>query len=449
METVETLQERARILLAERNRDALAVLLTDIRPSEFVDLAAAFDAESVAELLEVIPEEWRADFVAELEPVEAADYIQTLTHGEAADLLEEMNPDDAADIFAEIPKVNAAQILIEMEPDEAAELTELAAYPPDTAGGIMTPAFVAISPDLRADQAVTALRKVAAEAETIYYVYVIDAEERFLGVLSLHRLVLSPPETPVGELMVRSAVRALATDDQEAVARLITDYNLLAVPVVDEDDRLIGIVTQDDIADVLEEEATEDIERLGGSQPLDISYRRAPVALLVRRRLPWLLFLFIAGAYTSSVLKAFEDISLEVVALGFFIPLLTGTGGNVGSQTVATLVRAMAVDDVQLRDVRWVLVKEAAVGVLMGGVMALVALGRAELLNVGFDVGLVVAITIGLICVWSATVAAVLPLILKKLRVDPAVVSAPVITTLVDGTGLIIYFTTAKLILNV
>ena len=148
------------------------------------------------------------------------------------------------------------------------------------------------------------------------------------------------------------------------------------------------------------------------------------------------------------MLKSFEDVSLEVVALGFFIPLLTGTGGNVGSQTVATLVRAMAVDDVQLRDVRWVLFKEAGVGVLMGGVMALVALGRAELLDVGFDVGLVVAITIGVICVWSATVAAVLPLILKKLRVDPAVVSAPVITTLVDGTGLIIYFTTAKLILN-
>jgi magnesium transporter len=449
METVETLQDRARILLAERDRDALTRLLADIRPSEFVDLAAAFDPESVAELLEAIPEEWRADFVAELEPEEAADYIQTLEHGEAADLLEEMDPDDAADIFAEIPREQAEQILIEMEPEEAAELTELVAYPPDTAGGIMTPAFVAVSPDLRADQAVVALRKVAEEAETIYYVYVIDAEEHFLGVLSLHRLVLSPPNTPVGDLMVRSAIRARATDDQEVVARMITDYNLLAIPVVDEEDRLIGIVTQDDIADVLEEEATEDIERLGGSSPLDVSYRRAPVKLLVRRRLPWLLILFLAGAYTSSVLKYFEDVSNEVIALSFFIPLLTGTGGNMGSQTVATLVRAMAVDDVQLRDVRWVLLKEAGVGLLMGGVMALVALGRAELLGVGADVGLVVALTIALICIWSATVAAVLPLLLKKLRVDPAVVSAPLITTLVDGTGLVIYFTTAKLILNV
>ncbi len=449
METLEQLEEHVRALLDEKDEVGLRALLAEIRPSEFVDLVNDFSPEQVAELLELINADWRVDFVAELHPEQAADYIQTLPLDEAADLLEEMDPDDAADVFAELPDEQAGQILIEMEPDEAAELSELAAYPPESAGGIMTPAFVAISPTLRADQAVVALRKVAEEAETVYYVYVIEPDERFLGVLPLHRLVLSRPETPVGDLMVRDAVVAHALDDQEQVARLLTDFNLLAVPVVDEEERLIGIVTQDDIADVLEAEATEDIERLGGSSPLDISYRRAPIGLLVRRRLPWLLFLFIAGAYTSSVLKFFEDISVQVVALSFFIPLLTGTGGNVGSQTVATLVRAMAVDEVQLRDVRWVLVKEATVGVIMGAVMAAVALGRAELLGVGADVGLVVAITIALICVWSATVAAVLPLLLKKLRVDPAVVSAPVITTLVDGTGLFIYFTTATMILNV
>jgi magnesium transporter len=438
-----------RILLREQDAAGIRAVMTDLRPSEFVDLVADFSPEEVATLLEAIDDEWRAELVGELHPEQAADYVQTLPYEDAADLLEEMDPDDAADVFAELPDAEAEQILIQMEPDEAAELSELAGYPPESAGGIMTPAFVAISPTLRSDQAVVALRKVAEEAETIYYVYVIDTQERLLGVLPLHRLVLSRPETPVGDLMVTDTVYSRALDDQEMVARVMTDYNLLAVPVVDEDHRLIGIVTQDDIADVLEAEATEDIERLGGSSPLDVSYRRAPIGLLVRRRLPWLLFLFIAGAYTSSVLKFFEDISTEVVALSFFIPLLTGTGGNVGSQTVATLVRAMAVDEVQLRDVRWVLAKEASVGVIMGVVMALVALGRAELLGVGADIGLVVGITIALICVWAAIVAAVLPLVLKKLRIDPAVVSAPVITTLVDGTGLFIYFTTAKLILNV
>jgi magnesium transporter len=448
VETIDAVQEQARDLLAENRLDELAELLKNLRPSDFVDLAAGFEPQDVGRLLEAIPEEWRHDYVAELEPEEAADYLRTLTQDEAADLLEEMDPDDAADIVGELPDEAAELILVEMEPDEQAELRELIAYPPDTAGGLMTPAFVAISPDLRADQAVTALRKVAEEAETIYYVYVIDKDEHLLGVLSLHNLVLSPSETRVSELMVKSSVKALATDDQEKVAKLITDYNLLAVPVVDFDGKLIGIVTQDDIADVLEEEVTEDIERLGGSSPLDVSYRRATVSLLFRRRIVWLLMLFLAEAYTGTVLRHYEDITAQVIALSFFMPLLIGTGGNVGSQTVTTLVRAMAVGEVQLRDVRWVLLKEVTVAFAMGAVMAIIAFGRAEILHVGSDVALVVSLTIFIICVWAATVAAVLPLVLKKLRVDPAVVSAPMITTLVDGTGLVIYFTIAKAVLG-
>jgi len=448
VETIDAVQEQARDLLAENRLDELAELLKNLRPSDFVDLAAGFEPQDVGRLLEAIPEEWRHDYVAELEPEEAADYLRTLTQDEAADLLEEMDPDDAADIVGELPDEAAELILVEMEPDEQAELRELIAYPPDTAGGLMTPAFVAISPDLRADQAVTALRKVAEEAETIYYVYVIDKDEHLLGVLSLHNLVLSPSETRVSELMVKSSVKALATDDQEKVAKLITDYNLLAVPVVDFDGKLIGIVTQDDIADVLEEEVTEDIERLGGSSPLDVSYRRATVSLLFRRRIVWLLMLFLAEAYTGTVLRHYEDITAQVIALSFFMPLLIGTGGNVGSQTVTTLVRAMAVGEVQLRDVRWVLLKEVTVAFAMGAVMAVIAFGRAEILHVGSDVALVVSLTIFIICVWAATVAAVLPLVLKKLRVDPAVVSAPMITTLVDGTGLVIYFTIAKAVLG-
>ncbi|MGH2551173.1 MAG: magnesium transporter [Thermomicrobiales bacterium] len=449
MDAIETLREHAIALLASGDERGLQVLLADLRPSDFADLAVAFDQDEIARLIEAIPEEWRHDYVAELHPEEAADYIESLTHDEAADLLEEMDPDDAADIVAELTDERAEQIFGEMEADEAEEIRELLAYPPDTAGGIMTPAFVAISPDLRADQAVTALRQVAQEAETIYYVYVLDAEEHLLGVLSLHNLVLSRPETPVRDLMVKSAIKAKVTDDQEAVARLITDYNLLAVPVVDEFDRLVGIVTQDDIADVLQDEATEDIERLGGSSPLEMSYRLASVPLLFRRRIVWLLTLFVAEAYTGSVLRHFEEISTEVIALTFFIPLIIGTGGNIGSQTVTTLVRAMAVGEVQLRDVRWVLAKEFGVAASMGLVMAIVAFGRAEILHVGSDVSLVIALTIMVICVWAATVAAVLPLILRKLRIDPAVVSAPLITTLVDGTGLVIYFTIAKAILNV
>src|SRR5262249_51221155 len=181
-----------------------------------------------------------------------------------------------------------------------------AAYPPDTAGGIMTPAFTAISPDLRADQAITALRRVAGEAEKVYYVYVLDPQEDLLGGVSLPSLVLAPPPTPVRALMIENVVSVPADADQETAARLLTDHNLLALPVVDEENRLLGIITQDDVADVLEEEATEDIERLGGSQPLETSYRLAPIKLLVRRRVVWLLMLFLAEAYTGTVLRHYQ-----------------------------------------------------------------------------------------------------------------------------------------------
>jgi magnesium transporter len=448
METTEDLLGEVRGLILARERDGVAALAGRVSPAAWADVVPQLDAGEVAVLLQWLPDEEIPALLAELEPAQAAAILRTLSRNEAADVLEAMSPDDATDVFAELPEAEARQILVEMEPAEAAELRELAAYPPDTAGGIMTPAFTAISPDLRAEQAIIALRRVAEQAETVYYVYVLDSEEHLLGVLSLHSLVLAAPQTPVRELMFRNVISVPADADQETAARLLTDHNLLALPVVDEENRLLGIITQDDVADVLEEEATEDIERLGGSQPLETAYRLAPVSLLVRRRLVWLLLLFLAEAYTGTVLRHYQAETEKVIALSFFVPLLIGTGGNVGSQTVTTLVRAMALGEVRLRDVRWVLAKEVAVGAAMGVVMAFVAFGRSAILHVGRDVGYVVALTVLSICVWSATVAAVLPLILRKLRIDPAVVSAPLITTLVDGTGLIIYFTIAKLVLG-
>jgi magnesium transporter len=261
--------------------------------------------------------------------------------------------------------------------------------------------------------------------------------------------MLSPGATPVTELIAPTTVRVRASADRETAANLLTERNLLAIPVVDDEDHLLGIITQDDVADVLEAEATEDIERLGGSQPLNVPYRLSSVGLLVRKRVGWLLLLFIAEAYTGSVLRAFSDELEAAVALSFFIPLLIGTGGNVGSQTVTLIVRAMALNEVSLRDVGWIAWKELRVGLIIGVVMAAVAIVRAQLLGVGTNIGIVVAVTILAICLWSALVAAVLPLTLRRLRIDPAVVSAPLITTLVDGTGLIIYFEIAKILLKI
>jgi magnesium transporter len=440
--------EEVRDLIAARERDGIVGLAGQVSPAEWAELVPRLDSREVAVLIQWLPDAELPELLAELKPADAAAILRTLSQPIAADLLEAMDPDDATDVVEELPQAEAEQLLIQMDPAEAAEIRELLAFPPDSAGSVMTPAFVAVAPDLRADQAIAALRRVAEEAETLYYAYVIDADDHLLGVLSLRNLVLAPPQTPVRDVMVRDPIRLRADADQETAARLLTDHNLLAVPVVDQDDHLLGIITQDDVADILEEEATEDIERLGGSQPLEMPYLRASVPLLVRRRVVWLLLLFAAEAYTGTALRAYDEEITKVVALAYFIPLLIGTGGNIGSQTTTTLVRAMGLGEVRLRDVGRILRKEVAVGLILGAIMAIVAYGRAELLATGPQVALVVALTIAAICVWSATVAAVLPLLLRRLRIDPAVVSAPMITTLVDGTGLVIYFTIAKYLLD-
>jgi len=406
------------------------------------------DSSGLARLADLLGDERFGEFLAELEPSEAADVLQRLSWGEAADVLEAMAPDDAADVFAELEPEDAGRILVAMEPLEAQELQELLSYPPDTAGGRMTPAYVALAPDLRVDQAIQALRQLAEAAETIYYVYVTDPDGRLLGVVSMRELVLSHPSRRVGDVMQTDLVSVQATADQEEAARLLVEEDLLALPVIDERNRLLGIITVDDVADILEREATEDIERLGGSQPLEVAYMRASPVLLWRKRVGWLLLLFIGSAYTVTVTHHYEELIDEVTALALFIPLLIGTGGNAGSQVVTTLVRAIALEGISLRDVPRILPKEVMTALMLGLVMAVFAFGRASIEGVGSDISLTVACAIFAIVLWAVSVATLLPPLLKRLRIDPAVVSAPLIATLVDGTGLIIYFNVARFVLD-
>jgi magnesium transporter len=435
-------------LIHEREREGVIGLAELIGPAEWADLIPQLEPNEVAVLIQWLPDEEIGEILEELPPIEAARILRSLSAPEASQLLGEMDPDDAADVVEALPDDAVAEILVRMKPEDAEEIRQLSGYEADTAGGIMTPEYVAVAKDATSAQAIAAIRRLVDEAETVNYVYVVDEERHLLGVLSLYRLMLSAEGTPVVELMAPSTVRVRASADQETAARLLTDRNLLAIPVVDDDDHLIGIITEDDVADVIEAEATEDIERLGGSQPLNLPYRLASVPLLVRKRVGWLLLLFIAEGYTGTVLQSFEQELATVVALSFFIPLLIGTGGNIGSQTVTLVVRAMALGEVALKDISWLVFKELRVGLVIGLFMALVGVGQAVFLHVSSDIALVVALTLISICIWSATVASALPLILRRLGVDPAVVSAPLISTLVDGTGLIIYFEIARLVLR-
>jgi magnesium transporter len=434
--------------VVERRPEALARALRSLAP---VDAARVLDSLAPTELGAVVTllgEGQLAGLLENMAATDAAALVLKLGRAQAADVLERMAPDDAADVVEELDPAQAEAILVAMEAPEAAEVRLLLAYPPQSAAGLMTQEVVTISPQVSAEEALAAIRRVAREVETIYYVYVTDEDERLLGVLSLRQLVLAPPETPTGELAHRDLLTVRADADQEVAARLLADHGLLAIPVVDERERLLGIVTADDAADVLEEEATEDIERLGGSEPLERPYLRTSVGTLVWKRVRWLLALFVAEAYTGSVLRHYEDTLAAAVSLAFFIPLLIGTGGNTGSQITTTLTRALAVGDVRFEDLVRVLRKELAAAVVLGAVMALATVLRAWTLDVEVQIGVIVAITAASIVVWSAAVAAVLPLVLRRFRIDPAVVSAPLITTVVDGTGLIIYFSVANWILG-
>lgn len=433
---VEQAQWYANRMLEE---DALA-LLEDLTPGELSRLFAFLGDETLATLL------------SRLDVRDAARILARMSAPQAADILEQIEPDDATDIFAEVEQSNpevAGTILIEMDPDEADEIRDLLAYPPDTAGGIMTPSFIAVFPELRAEETVAALRELAAQTGVVSYVYVIDRAETLLGVLPLQNLVLSPPDSRVEDLMEPDVVSVPVEMDQEDAARMLTERGLLALPVVDGNNRLLGIITADDVADILEEEATEDMARVGGSQPLEVSYLRASPFLLFRKRMPWLLVLFVAQFITVSIQENYENVLEQVTVLAIFIPILIGTGGNVGSQTVTTIIRAMAVGEVQARHILRVVGKEAVTGLSLGAALGVLMYLRAEWADSGTaEIALVVGLTVLVLTTWAATVGAVLPVVLSKLKVDPAVVSAPFIASFVDGTGLIIYFTLAQYFLR-
>ncbi|HDX8594597.1 TPA: magnesium transporter [Aeromonas dhakensis] len=319
-------------------------------------------------------------------------------------------------------------------------------WPTESVGANMRHEFLAIGDQETVGSAKQLIHDAWDNAQLFQNLYVVNNDKRLLGSISLKSLLIADPQLPVSELMDREVVRINARADQELAARLLIDRDLSTLPVEDQG-KLVGIFHVDDAADILELESTEDAEMQGGSSPLDTPYLQATPWQLWRKRVGWLLILFVAEAYTGTVLRAFEEQLEAVIALAFFIPLLIGTGGNSGTQITTTIVRAMAVGEVSLRNLGTVLKKEISTGLLISAAIALAAWVRAWSLGVGPQIGMVVTLTIIAIVLWSATVASVIPMVLRRFRIDPAVVSAPFIATLVDGTGLIIYFEIAKLLL--
>lgn len=413
--------------------------LADLSDAEVIRLASILTPETGAELLESV------------DLHSAIDALTVMPRPVSAGLLDALDPDLSAEMLREIDDEHRGELLGSMAIARSAVVRGLLAWPEDSAAARMTPEAITVRPTMTTADAIESLRSDAArlnpDSHTSAYIFVTGPNDHLLGVVSFRDLVLASNDTVIADLMTDDVISVAPQDDQEEAARVLIAHRLLAIPVVD-DGVLLGIITADDVADIVAEETTEDAERQGGSAPLDVPYLRASPIRLWRKRIVWLLALFIAEMYTGTVMRAYEDELSSVVALAFFVPLLIGTGGNSGTQITTTLIRAMATGQVRLRNVFAVVRKELTTGLLIAVTMAAAAWIRAWTLGVGFEVALTVTVAVAAIVVWSSLIASVLPLVLKKLRIDPAVVSGPMISTLVDGTGLIIYFSIAKLLIS-
>ena len=425
--------------VADLDAADLAELLNQLTLAEAATVVSLLPVPRAIEICDQPTMRRRAAILEKLEPDRAAQILEGLSADERTDIIQKMGLHERHRI---LPKLSA---------EMRRELEGLLQYPAHTAGGIMTTEFVKLSPSMTVGEALKHIRSVAREKESIYACYVMEpVTGHLLGAVSLRDLVMADLEKSVTEVMRRKPITVSALDDQEAVAKKIAKYNLLAVPVLEKDGSLVGFVTVDDVIDVLVEEQTEDLLRMAGVEPgaLDKPYFDNPILRVVRKRIGWLLLLFVAEMFTGTVLRHYEGELAAMVALSFFIPLLIGTGGNAGSQTVTTIIRSLALGEIRLRQFGHVLAREMSIGVMIGVLVGTVAFFRTLLWGQHTPMAFTVAITVLVICTWSTTVGSLIPIVAERFGVDPAVLSAPLITTLVDATGLIIYFSIAKVILH-
>jgi magnesium transporter len=421
--------------------------LAGVHPADIADLLDELSPEQAVIAFDLLTLEVASEVLDEAGSLVRQEIVERVDNERLADLLEELPMDDAAEFLEDLPEPVLGRLLELMEPEEAEEVRELLAYEDDTAGRLMTRDVVALRRHWTVEETFDYLHSLPS-AETLHYLYVVDRDDRLIGVTPLRKLVLSSPRATVESIMSRDVVAVPVTADQEELAEIVARYDYYAIPVVDGDDRLLGVVTVDDVLDVLSEEATEDIQRLGGSEPLEQPYFAASPLQVFRKRIGWLLLLFIAATLTGTVTRLYQDELDTVITLAFFIPLIIGTGGNAGSQTVATIIRAITLDEVRLSNLWQTWGREIATGFMLGLVMGLVGFVRAVLWNTGFQVALVVTLTLPIIVIWATTVATIVPILADRYNIDPTVISGPMITTIVDATGLLIYFTLAKFVLG-
>ncbi len=421
-----------------------------VETSHIVDLADWLAAlphdQAVKEILE-LPLHRRAKAFSYL-PVEVqTELIGLLTRRDLAEIVTWMDADNRADLFNELTPEQQQRLLRDLAREEREDIRRLSGYAEETAGAIMTSDYATLSENMSAREAIELLRRAAPEKETIYRSYVLDADRKLIGSVRLHELILAATDTPVTELMDPAPASVTLDTDQEEAARLIAYYDLLAIPVVDEAGRLVGIITHDDAADVMQQEMTEDFQRIATVSPFSESMLDAGLGVLYKKRIFWLSLLVFGNLFSGAGIAFFEDTILAYVSLVFFLPLLIDSSGNAGSQSATLMVRALATGDVALKDWRNLIVRELAIATALGLTMAVVV-SPIGLMRGGYDIALVVGLTMVLVVTIGSLVGMSLPFLLSRLRLDPATASAPLVTTISDAVGVMVYFSIASKVLG-
>ena len=449
MEEIKDL-ELVKELLEKKQYTKLRQMLSDKNTADIAVILEELPEEDLLKIFRILPKTMAADVFSYLEVDHQHELITSMSEKDAASIINNLMADDATDLLEEMPANIVKKILANASPDTRRDINHLLRYPEDSAGSIMTVEYVDLKESMTVEDAIERIRKVGVDSETINICYVLDAKRKLIGTVALRYLLISPSDAVIGEIMHEGVIFINTLMDQEEVARQFQKYDFTAMPVVDNEERLVGIITVDDIVDILQEEATEDIEKMAAIVPTDKPYMKTTVFETWKKRIPWLLLLMISATFTGSIITSFEDALSACVVLTAYIPMLMDTGGNAGGQASVTIIRGLSLNEIEFKDAFRVLWKEARVAVLCG--LTLAAANFLKLLifdHVTIAVATVVCLTLVAAVFIAKVIGCLLPMLAKKIGFDPAVMASPFITTIVDALSLLIYFSIATAVMHI
>ena len=456
-ERFEIMEKALLAMLEEKKYLTLRDLLVTMNPSDVAGLFEEVEEEKIPLMFRLLPKELAAETFVEMDPEAQELLIRSFSDNELKEIVDELYVDDAAALVEEMPANVVKRILKQADPEMRRSINQILRYPENSAGSMMTTEYVTLRPQMTVEEAILRIRRQGVDKETIYTCYVTEGR-KLIGLVTVKDLLLAElDDMPVQDIMLTNLISVTTHTDQEEVVRMFSKYNFLALPVVDGENRLVGIVTFDDAMDVMEDEATEDIEIMGGMLPSEKSYLRSSVFDLFKNRIPWLMLLMVSATFTGLIINAFEGALAAQVALTAFIPMLMGTGGNSGSQSSVTVIRALSLDELELSDIWSVIWKELRTSILCGVALAAVCFVKIWLIDhllmgnedITLMINLVVCLALAATVVFAKVVGGTLPLIAKAMKMDPAVMASPFITTIVDAVSLLLYFVFASTILGI